>query len=117
MCFRIRASCSIRTNEPLLENVIFPSGISKNNFEKAIGGSYLGFLGSYHAIDAKDDEGDREDLAHVEWERGLEGLLDFLGVLDEEAEGEDIGQTEAEVPACADLLGHLLVEYPHDAEE
>ena len=90
VCFRIRASCSIRTNEPLLENVIFPLGISKNNFEKAIGGSYLGFLGSYHAIDAKDDEGDREDLAHVDGEWGFEGFLNLLGVLDEEAEGEDV---------------------------
>ena len=70
-----------------------------------------------HAIDAKDDEGDREDLAHVEGEGGLEGFLDLLGVFDEEAEGEDISQTETEVPACADLLRHLFVEIPHDAKQ
>lgn len=56
-----------------------------------------------HTPDSQDDEGDGEDLAHVDWERGLEGLLDLLGVFDEEAEGEDIGQAEAEIPACAHL--------------
>ena len=75
------------------------------------------FLGSYHTIDTNDDEWNTEDLSHVEWESGLEGFLNFLGVLDEEAEGEDIGQAEAEIPACADLLRHLLVERPHDKEE
>ena len=67
----------------------------------------------YHAIDTQDDEGYREDLAHVEWERGFEGFLHFLGVFDEEAEGEDIGQTEAKIPTCTNLLRHALMEIPH----
>ena len=66
-------------------------------------------LGPEHAADTNDDEGDREDLTHVERQRGLEGFLDLLGVLDEETEGEDIRQTEAEIPACANLLRHTLV--------
>ena len=48
---------------------------------------------------------------------GWEGFLNLLGVFDEEAEGEDIRQAEAEVPACADLLRHSFVEYPHDTEK
>ena len=75
------------------------------------------FLGPYHTVDTEDDEWNTEDLSHVEWESGLEGFLDLLGVLDEEAEGEDIGQAEAEIPASADLLRHLFVERPHDKEE
>ena len=77
----------------------------------------LNFLGFYHAIDPKDDEGNRKDLSHVEWERGFEGFLDLLGVFDEEAEGEDIRQTKAEIPACANLLRHLLMQYPHHDKE
>ncbi len=74
-------------------------------------------LGSNHAVYAKDDEWDGEDLSHIEWECGLERFLHFLGVFDEEAEGEDIRQTEAEIPACADLLWHALVEIPHNAKQ
>ena len=70
-----------------------------------------------HTPDSKDDEGNRENLSHVEWERGLEGFLDLLGVFDEKAEGEDIRQTEAEIPTCADLLWHSLMQIPHNAKE
>ena len=66
------------------------------------------FLGSYHAIDTEDDEGDGEDLAHIKWEGGFEGFLNLLGIFDEEAEGEDIRQTEAKIPASADLSGIFL---------
>ena len=76
-----------------------------------------GFLGLNHAIDTNDDERNRQNLAHVDGERGLEGFLDLLGVLYEEAEGEDIRQAEAEIPAGADFLRHLLMERPHDKKE
>ena len=75
----------------------------------------LGFLGSHHTIAAEDDEGDGENLAHVEWEGGLEGFLDFLGVLDEEAEGEDIRQTEAEIPACLTRGWFFLLDHKRDS--
>ena len=63
---------------------------------------------TYHAPDAEDDERNGENLSHVDGQRGLEGFLYLLGVLNEEAEGEDIGQAEAEVPAGA-YLGVLGV--------
>ena len=75
------------------------------------------FLGPYHTIDTNNDEGNRKNLSHIEWESGLEGFLDLLGVLDKEADGEDLGQAEAEIPASADLLRHLLMQCPHDKEE
>ena len=74
-------------------------------------------FGPNHAIDTNDDKRYRENLSHIEWEGGLEGFLDLLGVLDKEAESEDISQAEAEIPACADLLRHLLMQCPHDKEE
>ena len=82
-----------------------------------ISGSLRFFLGPYHAISAEYYERNTEYLSHVEWERGFEGFLNLLCVFDEETESEDIRQAEAEIPTCADFLGHLLVEYPHDAEE
>ena len=68
-------------------------------------------------IDADDDEGNGENLSHVDGQRGLEGFLNLLGVLDEEAEGEDVGQAEAEVPACANLLRPLLMQCPHNDKQ
>ena len=62
-------------------------------------------LASPHAEDADGDEGDGEELAHVEWHGRLEVHLDVLGVLDEEAEGEDEGKDETEVEAGAYGLG------------
>ena len=59
----------------------------------------LHFLRPYHAVHADDDEGNGENLSHVDGQGGLEGFLNLLGVLNEEAEGEDIGQTEAKIPA------------------
>jgi hypothetical protein len=58
-------------------------------------------LCSYHADNTNDNEGDGEYLSHVDGQRGLEGFLYFLGVFDEEAEREDVCQTETEVPAGA----------------
>ena len=57
----------------------------------------------YHAVDTDNDEGDGENLAHIYWQRRLKGFLDLLGVLYEEAEGEDVSQTEAKVPTGAHL--------------
>ena len=51
----------------------------------------LFLFSSYHAIDTQDDEGDAENLAHIDGEGGFEGFLNFLGVFDKESEGEDIG--------------------------
>ena len=76
-----------------------------------------GLLGPHHAPYADDDEGNGEYLSHIDGQRGLEGFLDFLGILDEEAEGEDIGQAEAEVPACANLLRPLLMQCPHNDKQ
>ena len=89
---------------------------SKALFDKSKTWLYL-FLSFYHTIDTNDDEWYREYLSHIEWERGFEGFLNLLRVLNEEAEGEDVGQAEAEIPACADFLGHLLMQIPHDAKE
>ena len=71
----------------------------------------------YHAADADDDEGDAENLTHVEWQRGLEGFLDLLRVLDEETEGEDVRQAQSEIPARADALRILLVQPPHQSKQ
>lgn len=70
-----------------------------------------------HAPHTNNDEGDGKDLSHINGECGLESFLNLFGIFDEEAEGEDIGEAEAEVPASANLLGHLLVQIPHDEEE
>ncbi len=52
-----------------------------------------------HADHSDNNEWNREYLSHINGQRGLKGFLNLLGVLDEEAEGEDIGQTEAKIPA------------------
>ena len=61
-------------------------------------------LFSEHTNHSNENERNRQDLSHIKGEGGLKGFLDLLGVLDEEAEGEDIGQTEAEVPASTYFL-------------
>jgi len=66
----------------------------------------------YHAIYTENDERYREYLPHVYRQRCFESFLYLLRILDEEAEGEDVGQAEAEIPARADLLWHPLVEHP-----
>jgi len=75
------------------------------------------FLSPYHTVDTDDDEGDGEDLSHVDGQGGLEGFLKLLRVLYQETEGEDVRQTEAEVPARADFLGPLLMQCPHDDKQ
>ena len=44
-------------------------------------------------------------------------FLYLFGVLDEETEGEDIRQTEAEIPACTYFLWHPFMLCPHNEEE
>ena len=53
-----------------------------------------------HAGDAEEDVGNAEDLSHVEEHLALETYLDVLGPLNEEAEGEDEGEHQSEVPAA-----------------
>ena len=72
------------------------------NDASAVNGSLPGTshpFASPHAEDADKDEGDGEELSHVEWHIRLEVHLDVLGVLDEESECEDEGEHEAEVEA------------------
>ena len=70
-----------------------------------------------HADEAERDEGQAEQLAHVEEHRGFELFLYVLGELDEEAGGEYQCDAEAEEEACADALRLLAVEVPADEEE
>ena len=66
----------------------------------------MGLLdGSPHAPAAEEDEGEAEELSHVEDHAALEIDLLFLEELDEEAEGEDGGEAVAEVEAGAGGYG------------
>ena len=56
-----------------------------------------------HTVDADDNEGNAEQLSHVERHALLEGHLLLLEELNEEAEGEDPGKAESEVPARANF--------------
>ena len=56
---------------------------------------------SDHKDDACDDEGEAEELSHVESHAFLEVHLLFLDEFDEEAEGEDEGEAESGMEACA----------------
>jgi len=66
-------------------------------------------LGFYHTDDANDDKGNRKNLSHIDRQGFLETLLYLFGILDEEAESEDVRQAEAKVPASANLLRHPFV--------
>ena len=79
------------------------------------------FLCPQHTIGTDEDERYGEQLSHVEKHVGLPGFLHVLGVFNEEAEDEDIGQTESEIPARSHawLAGLLasFVDSPHDEEQ
>ena len=60
----------------------------------------------YHAPCTDDNEGNRQQLSHVEKHAFFKCLLHFFRVFDEEAEGEDIGQAETEIEAGAHLRNH-----------
>ena len=70
-----------------------------------------------HAGNAKDDERNAQQLAHVENHARLEVYLYILGVFYEEAERENEGETQAEIETSAHLFGGSLVEMQHDEEE
>lgn len=53
----------------------------------------MGFLIEKHEINAYDDEGNTEPLAHVEGHTFFKSHLVFLQEFDEESEGENLGQT------------------------
>ena len=71
----------------------------------------------YHTPYAKHDEGDAEELAHIERHAYLEVGLYLLEELHEEAEGEDGGKAVAKEEACAYFTGHTLVDIPADESE
>ena len=70
-----------------------------------------------HAPQSDDDEGDAQELTHIEEHAVLEGNLIFLGVLDEDAGSEDEREAEAEEESRADALGIVAIEPPVDDEE
>lgn len=85
---------------------------------------------THHADDANDDEGYGEELSHVEHHASLEVFLDVLGILYEEAEGEDERQAQSEEEPAAHADGQRLtgglaaciasaaaIEPPADEEE
>lgn len=70
-----------------------------------------------HTPYTEHDEGNAEELAHIEWHAYLEVTLYLLEELHEKAEGEDSGEAVAKKEACAYLTGHTLVEVPADESE
>lgn len=72
---------------------------------------------SCHRPHTQRDEREAENLPHIDGEGGLESLLHFLRVLDEEAEREDQRQAKAEVKPRAHLFGVPLVDEEDDEEE
>ena len=66
---------------------------------------------------ADEDERNAENLSHIERHSGLEGLLDVLGKLDEEAEGEDERQAKAKEETASSLLFALPIEVPSYEEK
>lgn len=63
-----------------------------------------------HASDADDDEGDAEQLTHIERHAVLETDLIFLGELNEETRHEYQCQTQAEIETRADCHAGLRFE-------
>ena len=70
-----------------------------------------------HAEETEEDEGNTEELPHVEEHAVLEIYLIFLGVLDEDASSEDEEEAETEEEACTYLLGLTTIEVPMYAKE
>ena len=70
-----------------------------------------------HAPKAEEDEGNAEDLAHVEKHSVLEVDLILLGVFDKYASCEDEEEAKAEEESCTHLLGIMAIEPPMNAEE
>ena len=71
---------------------------------------------SLHAIDSEQNEGNTEQLAHIEEHTLLESYLILLGVLNEDTAGKDKYEAEPEEIACSHTLG-LAPVYPPSHEE
>ncbi len=72
---------------------------------------------SPHAPEAQQDEGDAEELAHIEEHAVLEVHLVLLGIFDENAAGEYHEEAEAEEEARADQARTAAVDVPSYEEE
>ena len=72
---------------------------------RAPGSQSLHPLSSYHTGYADDDEGNREQLPHIERHTCFEVNLYILRVFDEEAECEDEGQHEPEEESATHGFG------------
>ena len=83
-----------------LQTVLVWQAVSVVQFRQVAGFAHL-FACPDHAIDAKNNERNAEELPHVEEHARLEAHLNVFGVLDEEAEGEDERDAEAEIEAFA----------------
>ena len=70
-----------------------------------------------HEPKADEDEGDAQELAHVQEHAALEVHLVLLGVFDEDAAREDEREAEPEEEARAHAGGAAAVEPPADDEE
>ena len=71
---------------------------------------FLQPLTANHAGDADDDEGDAEQLSHVERHAVLETDLSFLGELDEETGHENQRQAQTEIETGTDRQAGLGFE-------
>ena len=78
---------------------------------------HLGTASPHHEVDTEDDERNAEQLSHVEQHIHFKSLLHFLSVLNEETEGEDIGETETEVEARPYPIAPTAVNSQSDEEQ
>ena len=70
-----------------------------------------------HTPYTEHDEGNAEELAHIERHAYLEVALHLLEELHKEAEGEDGSEAVAKEESCAHLARYTLVEIPADKSE
>ena len=99
-----------------LQAVLVWQTVSVVQFRQVPGFAHL-FACPDHAIDAKNNERNAEELAHVEEHARLEAHLNVFGVLDEEAEGEDERDAEAEIEAFAHGNFPAAIAIPAHKEE
>ena len=72
---------------------------------------------SAHAIDADGDEGQRENLTHIEGHTAFKVYLYVFGIFDKESECEDEREAKSEEKACTYTLRALAVEPKAHEEE
>ena len=70
-----------------------------------------------HAPETEEDEGNAEDLTHVEKHSVLEVDLILFGVFNENAGSEDEEEAKAKEEASTHLLGIMAIEPPMNAEK